>query len=566
MVRYLESSLSGASSDFFSNFFMYVIILVFVGGIYCSKKGKAQVFVLNAPVILTSLGILGTFLGISIGLVSFDSSNIDSSISNLLAGMKTAFFTSVLGMFFSIVFKVIQFFIKNEVEHPVKDASINDLLCVMQTQNETLTNLTAALGGDGDTSILSQIKILRTDINDSNKINQRNAEDNRETLKQILQYSETQKQYLEYQKESFASFTSELWKQMQNFSDMLSKSATEAVIDALKQVIVDFNNNLTEQFGDNFKELNSAVKELVLWQENYKYTMEKIIEQYELIIKLVDNVEKSISVISHNTSEIPKNMDKLRDIIDIQQYQLQELSERLDSFREIRDRAVEALPIINSQIEKIISGASEASKEVINKIDNIAESISQVVESNIDNCNNLVQRAKDIQDITVQNVKDIQIHIQNALSTIFKEYGQNIQKVIDKIDSATASIAKATDASIDNCNNLIKSTKDVQNNLIENLKNVQSSIETTLESIFREQNQNIQRVFSNIDAGLKTQVERTGSAVEKQLGMIDKSMQDEISRVMSTMGRALGQISNQFTNDYSKLVSEMKRIVSNGRG
>ena len=51
---------------------------------------------------------------------------------------------------------------------------------------------------------------------------------------------------------------------------MMSKLATEQVIAALKTVIQDFNNNLTEQFGENFKQLNTAVLELVTWQENYK--------------------------------------------------------------------------------------------------------------------------------------------------------------------------------------------------------------------------------------------------------------------------------------------------------
>ena len=44
---------------------------------------------------------------------------------------------------------------------------------------------------------------------------------------------------------------------------MMSKLATEQVIAALKTVIQDFNNNLAEQFGENFKQLNTAVLEPV---------------------------------------------------------------------------------------------------------------------------------------------------------------------------------------------------------------------------------------------------------------------------------------------------------------
>ncbi len=56
---------------------------------------------------MTGLGILGTFIGLTIGLASFDGSNvytISENIGPLLEGMKVAFHTSVYGIFFSLVF------------------------------------------------------------------------------------------------------------------------------------------------------------------------------------------------------------------------------------------------------------------------------------------------------------------------------------------------------------------------------------------------------------------------------------------------------------------------------
>ncbi len=61
----------------------------------------------STPSILTSLGILGTFVGLSFAVLHFDSSSSDSirdSINSLMSGMGTAFFTSVLGMLLSVVF------------------------------------------------------------------------------------------------------------------------------------------------------------------------------------------------------------------------------------------------------------------------------------------------------------------------------------------------------------------------------------------------------------------------------------------------------------------------------
>lgn len=56
---------------------------------------------------LTGLGILGTFLGLSLGLGSFsgdDIFTISDNVGSLLSGMKVAFHTSVYGIFFSLIF------------------------------------------------------------------------------------------------------------------------------------------------------------------------------------------------------------------------------------------------------------------------------------------------------------------------------------------------------------------------------------------------------------------------------------------------------------------------------
>jgi len=107
---------------------------------------------------IVSLGVLGTFLGIAIGLYSFDVTHLKESMPVLLGGLKTAFITSGVGMFFSIILSIYK---------PKKE----------------------------------------------------------------------------------------------------SKSE---VLGALELVVKDFNNNLTEQFGDNFKQLNEAIKNMIIWQENYK--------------------------------------------------------------------------------------------------------------------------------------------------------------------------------------------------------------------------------------------------------------------------------------------------------
>lgn len=62
------------------------------------------------PGVMTGLGILGTFVGLSFGLEEFNTGNtqeIEASIAPLMSGIKVAFHTSIYGMIFSLVFNYV---------------------------------------------------------------------------------------------------------------------------------------------------------------------------------------------------------------------------------------------------------------------------------------------------------------------------------------------------------------------------------------------------------------------------------------------------------------------------
>lgn len=55
------------------------------------------------PTMVSALGVLGTFLGITVGLWYFNTEDLDHSIPLLLSGLRTAFLTSLFGMTGSLV-------------------------------------------------------------------------------------------------------------------------------------------------------------------------------------------------------------------------------------------------------------------------------------------------------------------------------------------------------------------------------------------------------------------------------------------------------------------------------
>ena len=59
---------------------------------------------------IVSLGVLGTFVGIFIGLQAFNPDDIVNSVNDILVGLKTAFFTSIVGMSLSTILSIMQKF------------------------------------------------------------------------------------------------------------------------------------------------------------------------------------------------------------------------------------------------------------------------------------------------------------------------------------------------------------------------------------------------------------------------------------------------------------------------
>ncbi len=79
---------------------------------------------------LTGLGILGTFLGLSMGLGAFSGDNIftiSDNVGSLLSGMKVAFHTSVYGILFSLVFNFVYRSIMSDAYE-----TLDEFLCVFR--------------------------------------------------------------------------------------------------------------------------------------------------------------------------------------------------------------------------------------------------------------------------------------------------------------------------------------------------------------------------------------------------------------------------------------------------
>ena len=173
----------------------------------------------SLPSLFTIIGVFGTFLGIAMGLAGFDVSagEIENSVASLLDGLKSAFWTSIIGIASAIYIRW-----KNLYSAPADDSmdETEEVIAILKENNRLTEKIAKAISSDEEASLTTQMKLLRTDYSDKTK---------------------------------------ELVTEFRAFAEKQSENNMKALVEAIETVIGDFNVKINEQFGENFKKLNEAV-------------------------------------------------------------------------------------------------------------------------------------------------------------------------------------------------------------------------------------------------------------------------------------------------------------------
>ena len=553
----IESLLRGSSATALTNVFLITLVIVFVVSVFAKRQHKLPQFTNYTPTLLTSIGILGTFVGIIVGLLAFDTADIDASIGPLLEGLKTAFISSLVGMLLSIIYKGIVttgFMIPKQAEITSDDdISSIDFYKVMKEQVETTELLRQSIAGDEDSSLISLIKLQRADANDQHKKIDSHLTLITESATDLLQVSKTQQ-------DDFKEFQEQLWNKLQDFADMMSKSATEQVVEALKQSISEFNTNLTEQFGDNFKELNLAVGKLVEWQENYKEQLHDMGQQYAQGVEAITATQVSVATISEDAKVIPETMTNLKSVMEVNQHQITELDRHLEAFKDIRDKAVEAVPEIRGQINEALEGAKAANDELAEGILTSGQEFQKILsEGATDLKDNVGQATAALSEQATATASSSE-EIKDQFTAVITEINENMRNLIVELQEGGSSLSSSYKEAAET---LISENGAIQKSFSDGITQIQSSLSSTIEEQANEHRRQADRIFSGLEKTIGESLQNTGESVQRQVEMIDKTMEVEITKVMESMGAALVSISGQFTNDYKKLVDEMNQIVRN---
>lgn len=520
----LMGTLSTMKPDLVTDIFCFIIIGYFLYAFYKRNTEKIRA---SAPTILTTVGVLGTFLGITIGLANFDFSThktIEASIPSLLSGLKMAFLTSILGIFASIIMRIVIERAKYKDQEGPEEVSSQDIYNLLREQCDSMNGVRAVISGDQDASLITQIQKMRNDMNDGIRSIERSiAGDSEDSISNKLTSINS----------NLSKSTDEIKAEFRDFSSKLSEMATQHIIEALKEVIRNFNENLNEQFGDNFKQLNQAVEKLVTWQEEYRQQMIDTKAALDSSVEAMSSGAESLESIRNDAQAIPPTMKTLEEVLEVLGTELTDLQESIESFGQIKDKAEEALPAISKNIEEITGMVNQTVEEGSNLhkkfVDETIDLVDWVTTYLKDTANDISDKNKQMSDIMTQAAEDV-------------------QKSVNSVQEQSKEVVE-----------------DLGNSFKESTSKINDQIREVLESQAQEVNKLSESLRQEMQKANKEREESLNQEINEIAKKMDEALQQEMQRALQGMADHLGAISKKFIDDYSVLTDRMKEVVNQAK-
>ena len=481
---------------------IFGILVAYILYFFLKEKQYSKESVLGN--IASTIGVLGTFVGISIGLWKFNPNDITSSVPLLLSGMKIAFATSIIGMAASIFMKYIA--LKNEDEENIDDI----------------------------------MELFNTMIAESRNVNNTLIENQKQTENVLNKVSEIWASHQE-------NLTVELKSEILNLNNNTISKQEEELIGEFKKL------------GECFTLLNSGVNNLLTWQENYKETIENTTKELETVIQTIHNADESIESISKNSSLIKENNEKLSEVLKEINKTQNVIIESNKSIIEISNTAKESIPQINEHFTNIDNRTKESTaylqtliSENLNNIKSYLEKITEDV---------LSKTTQSIYENNRQFKYEISEHISQCKMLIY-----SLKDLIPDINEHLLSTQKRFNKTLIHFNEEVQNSfkentyeinKQVQL-LKENTANINNTLDDTI-SLSTKRLENITVATSN---QIKTMAEEMEKLCVRKIEKLDNTLIEEFTDALSCLAGQLVTISEGFSEDYYRLLEELKEAFA----
>lgn len=453
--------------------------------------------------IASTIGVLGTFVGISIGLWKFNPNDITSSVPLLLSGMKIAFATSIIGMTASILMKYIT--LKNEDEENIDDI----------------------------------MELFNTMIAESRNVNTTLIENQKQTENVLNKVSEI---WSSHQENLIVELKSEIL------------SLNNNTISKQEELIGEF-----KKLGECFTLLNSGVNDLLTWQENYKETIEITTKELETVIKTIHNADESIESISKNSSLIKENNENLSEVLKEINKAQNVIIESNKSIIEISNTAKESIPQINEHFTNIDNRTKESTAYLQTAISENIKSIKSYLETITEDV--LEKTTQSIYENNRQFKYEISEHISQCKMLIY-----SLKDLIPDINEHLLSTQKRFNKTLIHFNeevqNSFKENTLEINKQIQLLKENTANINNTLDDTISESTKRLENITVATSNQIKTMAEEMEKLCTRKIEKLDNTLIEEFTDVLSCLAGQLVTISEGFSEDYYRLLDELKEAFA----
>ncbi len=536
MSELIRTMLASVEPSTITDIFSILMVMLFLLALYAKIFNQFLQYLDYAPSLLTSLGILGTFTGIVIGLFDFNIEHIDSSIALLLDGLKTAFITSILGIALSLSLKLF-----SQCYQPKRfaeaDITMEDLHNSLNSQIIATESLATVMKDNQDNFLSTQEKLTDVAREHQHKFVESQrvlaAENRAIELKNQEDFLRNQESYLEKLDNSVARFAQE---------------GVQSLVAEMHEVVKDFNRHVQTEFGENFQQfgehldqfkdtINSLGSEFGQHEERMQYWTEHCDAN---VISLV-RVRNELEEVGGLLSKVPEFIGSFGGAMEQNQQQLSSINNLLDHYGSISERIEKVLPDIGEKLT--IFTDNTASLQHL-----MTEDIKQVVDS-------YRSTLVEAQDNALAPIAAWQDQLDSSLGQLHQGYQHSLSTMTDQSNTLAQQISLITQT--------LETMSTLDSNLIDKLVAQSIAVHRSgMQELAVHQAKTHQEMSQSLTQLIQQNHSQTERSMGRQVENIDHHMEREIEQVMSNMGEALGMISGQFTRDYQSLITQMQGLLA----
>lgn len=464
------------------------------------------------------LGVLGTFIGLTISLGSINGTGdqLVEHVSGVLSGIDIAFYTSIIGMSFSLVMTVLIKILNTEF-------ILTDLMLKVESQLEgfeqqgmgRMIEVSEAIHGSLQT--ISESFIGFKDYTAGLEQSAKDLAVFNEGLSENLTHFQELFQQMKIVTDGFSEGTNELNKNFKSLFNYFKKSdrRNERLVETFENTITKMNE-VTQAQIDNFKVYEESVDELK------EFTSSVLVEQQGVNDSLTDIKNENKNLVDtmgeHNrTFKKVFGSDLETELSGIKSY-LNELRKGFDTVGNSIGTLPDALDVINktqAEYKTLLTDRFDDLKEFNRTFNNHLKSHSTYS----DNLNSQMNKA----------------------STTFEQMASKNNKLLNNINETNLQVKKTfseRDRQIDTNVEMLKST------LANYVANLEGTLGQKLDAVIRNISESMDRASGTINRDF-TDMRRQSEDIQENHARATQQLLQDLGREIVTLNRQLERLGQQ---------------------